>query len=65
MEKKEKTKKCFRCDIPLVVMDTHFSYLGKTFKHPVPRCPECGQVFIDPELAKGKMAQVESNFEDK
>ncbi len=65
MEKKESMKKCYRCSIPLEIMDTNFSYLGRSFKHPVPRCPKCGQVYIDKELAKGKMAMVESNFEDK
>ncbi len=65
MEKKESMKKCYRCKVPLELMDTHFTYLGKKFKHPVPRCPKCGQVFIDKELAKGKMHQVESSFEEK
>ncbi len=65
MEKKESTKKCYRCDVPLEVRTTQFSYLNRTFSHPVPRCPSCGQVFIDKNLAKGKMASVEESFEDK
>ena len=43
----------------------NFSYLGKQFEHEVDRCPECGQVYIPEELAKGRMAEVEKILEDK
>ena len=65
MEKKELTKKCYRCNVPLEVKTAHFSYLDRTFNHPVPRCPVCGQVYIEKDLAKGKMSSVETSFEDK
>ena len=45
--------------------DTQFTYLDKKFRHKVPRCPQCGQVFISEELAKGKMAQLEKTLEEK
>jgi hypothetical protein len=46
-------------------MEASFKYLNRSFKHPVDRCPSCGQIFIPEELAKGKMKQVEEALEEK
>jgi transposase len=46
-------------------MDAQFSYLKRSFRHKVPRCPECGQVYIPEDLARGRMREVETTLEDK
>jgi len=57
--------KCARCDVYLQPKKTVFEYMGRSFTHEVPCCPSCGKVFIPPELAQGRMAQVEEQLEDK
>jgi len=57
--------KCARCGIALELKKTVFNYVGRSFTHDVPCCPKCGLVFIPPELAEGRMAQVEEQLEDK
>ena len=57
--------KCARCDVNLTLKKTVFDYMGRSFTHEVPCCPECGRVFIPPELAEGRMAEVEEQLEDK
>jgi phage FluMu protein Com len=49
----------------MVELEVEFSYLNRSFRHKVPRCPECGQVYIPEELAAGRMSEVEKNLEDK
>lgn len=39
--------------------------MGRDFTHEVPACPSCGRVLILPELAEGRMAEVEQQLEDK
>lgn len=56
---------CSKCRCELKEMYTQFTYLDKKFRHKVLRCPECGQVFIPEDLAKGKMAQLEKSLEEK
>ena len=56
---------CDRCDSALVPQKTHFTYLGHAFQAELPRCPVCGQVYIDEEMVKGRMAQVEMALEEK
>jgi NAD-dependent SIR2 family protein deacetylase len=57
--------RCARCDEALITKKTVFNYLGQSFTHDVPCCPKCGNVLITPDLARGKMAQVEEQLEDK
>ena len=57
--------KCGKCNTPLVMKKTIFSYLKRDVSHEVGRCPKCGKVFIPKELAEGRMAEVESQLEDK
>ncbi|MGI6721370.1 MAG: DVU_1557 family redox protein [Anaerovoracaceae bacterium] len=64
MEKKP-TLICNKCQVPLEEIEAHFKYLDRQFRHPVMRCPRCGQVYIPEDLAKGRMAEVEKILEDK
>ena len=56
---------CIKCRVPLVVKKINFEYLKQNFFAEVPACPVCGQVYVSEELAKGKMADVERNLEEK
>ena len=56
---------CCKCNKELEMIKTDFSYLGHSFFTEVPKCPECGQVFIPEELAKGRISEVEMQMEDK
>ena len=57
--------KCCKCDAPMEEKKTVFLYLGQEIIHTVLRCPVCGQVFIPEDLAKGKIADVETMLEEK
>lgn len=65
MEDKINKLLCFRCRKELVTARTDFTYLGHTFFTEVPRCPECGQVYISEELVKSRISDVEMQLEDK
>lgn len=56
---------CRKCGQPLVLQKVVFTYLGHSFSHELPKCPQCGQVMIPGDLAEGKMAEVETTLEDK
>jgi Zn-finger nucleic acid-binding protein len=56
---------CGVCNVKLVEAKTDFSYMKHTFTAEVPRCPLCGQVYLSAELVKGRIAQVETELEDK
>ena len=56
---------CDQCKVEMTEMDVEFSYLNRSFRHKVPRCPECGQVYISEKLARGRMSDVEKNLEEK
>lgn len=56
---------CKKCRTPLVVKKVNFEYLKQNFFAEVPACPVCGQVYVPEELARGKMADVERNLEEK
>jgi hypothetical protein len=57
--------KCARCGLAPTLKKAVFTYLGHSFTHEVLRCPGCGKILIPPELAAGKMAEVEEQLEDK
>ena len=61
----ERKLTCCLCDKELVTANVGFSYLGHTFRADLPRCPECGQVFISEALTKGRISKVETELEDK
>jgi hypothetical protein len=46
-------------------MEAHFSYLKRSFKHKILRCPGCGQIYIPESLAEGRMREVETALEEK
>ena len=56
---------CNRCGVALCKKQADFEYLGFHFHADVDRCPQCGQVFLDEELVRGKIAEVEFGLEDK
>lgn len=56
---------CQRCDAPLKRMPVDITYMGSSFHVELPCCPSCGFTFIPPELANGKMQEVEKILEDK
>lgn len=56
---------CVKCNVQLVSSKTTFSYLKHEFYANLPCCPACGQVYVSEELAKGRMADVETELEDK
>lgn len=64
MEEKQRLI-CDKCKVELSELEVQFSYLGKSFRHKVSRCPQCGQVCLPEELVSGRMSEVESMMEDK
>jgi predicted RNA-binding Zn-ribbon protein involved in translation (DUF1610 family) len=56
---------CHQCQIALKPVKTYFKYLEHSFHADVLKCPKCGLVFIPEDLAKGRMAEVEMQLEDK
>ncbi|WP_020590123.1 pyridine nucleotide-disulfide oxidoreductase/dicluster-binding protein [Desulfobacter curvatus] len=56
---------CGTCNTPLESVMNHAGYLDSRFDVDLPQCRSCGAVFISPELARGKMAEVEKILEDK
>ncbi len=56
---------CDKCREKLEVARVTFRYMGHTFHADLPKCPKCGQVFIDEALVRGRMADVETELEDK
>ncbi len=57
--------KCHKCNIELEEKPIALTYLGHDFNVKLPCCPNCGQVFISEELAAGRVAQLEADFEEK
>ena len=41
---------CDKCKVELEELEAQFSYLGKSFRHKVSRCPMCGQICLSEEL---------------
>ena len=56
---------CHKCQKELESKRTYFTYLGHSFFTDILKCPECGEVYIPEELAKGRIAEVEMELEDK
>lgn len=56
---------CAKCRQRLVIQKVSFRYLNYEVAEPLPCCPQCGQVFLDEALVKGKMHTVETEMEDK
>ena len=56
---------CDKCQVEMEEIDANFSYLDRTFRHKVLRCPECGQVSLGEDLVTGRMSEVEALIEEK
>lgn len=56
---------CFRCQVSLKPSPTIFHYLKHRVTENLPRCPKCGQVYLNEELVAGKMHEVEASLEEK
>jgi uncharacterized protein with PIN domain len=56
---------CDRCKLELQLMEAQFTYLKRSFRHKILRCPGCGQVYVPEELARGRIREVERTLEDK
>lgn len=56
---------CEKCQVPLEIGKVMISYLGTSYAVNLPKCPQCGLVFIPEELALGRILQVEKALEDK
>ena len=56
---------CYKCQKELEQIKTNFTYLGHSFFTEVPKCPECGMVYISEELVNGRISEVEMQLEDK
>jgi hypothetical protein len=61
----DKILMCYRCQKELKPAKTFFTYLGHSFYADILKCPECGEVYIPEDLAKGRLAQTEMLLEDK
>lgn len=57
--------KCCKCNMVLAKKKINFDYLAHNFFAEIPACPICGQVYVPEELAKGKIAEVEKQLEEK
>jgi RNase P subunit RPR2 len=56
---------CDKCNKNLDLSKVKVRYLGGNFEVELMKCPECKKVFIEEELALGKMLEVEKGLEDK
>lgn len=56
---------CCQCWLELQPLKTTLNYMGHNFTVELPRCPQCGLTYVSPELAAGRMAEVEILLEDK
>lgn len=56
---------CFQCQKELQPIKTYLNYLGHSFYADILKCPECGEIYIPEELARGRIADVEMQLEDK
>ena len=56
---------CDKCNEKLEMKKTNILYLDAEFQVELLKCPKCGMVFIDEELARGKILEVEKSLEDK
>ena len=56
---------CEKCGQRLIIAPVTVEYLDNQFTTDLPKCPQCGLVYISEELATGKMAEVEKLLEDK
>lgn len=56
---------CDTCKINMEELEVQFSYLSRSFRHKVNRCPQCGQVCLSEDIVTGRMKEVEELMEEK
>jgi hypothetical protein len=56
---------CDTCGVALEASTVEVAYMGSKYPVTLPRCPQCGIVFIPEHLALGKMVEIEQLLEDK
>lgn len=56
---------CDRCGKELVMGEVRFSYLDFDFRETLPKCPQCGQVFLSEEFVNTKVVSLEEQLEEK
>jgi Zn-finger nucleic acid-binding protein len=56
---------CDKCNKKLEPKKVKVRYLEGNFEVELMQCPQCKTVFVDEELALGKMLEVEKGLEDK
>lgn len=56
---------CDKCEKELMLNKVKLRYLEGNFEVELMKCPECNMVFIEEDLATGKMLEVEKGLEDK
>jgi hypothetical protein len=65
-EPHNETIMCRACgDGELGFFKNHVEYLGSRFDVVLPQCKNCGRIYISPDIARGRMAEVEKILEDK
>jgi hypothetical protein len=57
--------RCALCDEKLIEKTVVLHYLDYDFNVNLPCCPLCGQVFIDEDTTRERIARVEVELEDK
>ena len=65
MADQEKEIICTKCNVPLTEGKVKFLYLGYELHANVPKCPECGQVYLSESLVMEKVHGIEASVEDK
>ena len=65
MDDEGKNLICGICGTPLKKSKTDFKYLEYSFSADIPVCAGCGQVYVPPSLARGRIREVETQLEDK
>lgn len=56
---------CVKCQKKLEPARVYLSYLGHSFYAELPKCPQCGEVYISEALVKNRIAEAEKQLEDK
>lgn len=56
---------CDKCNEKLELHKTNVLYIDADFQVELLKCPKCGMVLIEEDLAMGKILEVEKSLEDK
>ncbi|HQB63315.1 MAG: DVU_1557 family redox protein [Candidatus Caldatribacteriota bacterium] len=56
---------CDKCQEELVMDKTNILYMDANFEVELMKCPKCKMVYVDEDLARGKILEVEKALEDK